>query len=91
MNLSPVLLIVWAALAVCFGALLLYRGQLTRYEDDQLFLNDQLHANEQQEQTQIVRKLHKLRPIIRVLGGAAALMTAGVVGTYVWQAWQTIR
>ena len=50
-----------------------------------------MHANEQQEQTQIVRKLHKLRPIIRVLGGAAALMTAGVVGTYVWQAWQTIR
>ncbi len=90
-DLNPVLLIVWAALAACFGALLIYRGQLTRYEDDQLFLNNELHANEQQQQTQIVQKLHKLQPIIRVLGGAAALTTACVVGLYVWYAWQTIH
>ena len=91
MNLNPILLIVWAALAACFGALLLYRGQLTRYEDDQLFLNDQLHAHEQQEQTQIVQKLNKLQPIIRILGGAAALTPACVVGIYVYNAWQTIH
>ncbi len=91
MNLNPILLIVWAALAACFGALLIYRGQLTRYEDDQLFLNDELHANEQQEQTQIVQKLNKLQPILRILGGAAALTTACVVGIYVYNAWQTIR
>ena len=91
MNLNPILLIVWAALAACFGALLIYRGQLTRYEDDQLFLNNELHANEQEQQTRIVRKLGKLQPIIRVLGGAAALTTACVVGIYVYNAWRTIR
>ena len=91
MNLSPVLLIVWAALAACFGALLIYRGQLTRYEDEQLFLNEGASANEQQQHTRIVQRLHKLQPVVRVLGGAAALTTACVVGIYVWNAWQTIR
>ena len=45
---NPILLIIWAALAVCFIALLMYRGQLTRYEDEQLFLNDSIHNNERE-------------------------------------------
>ena len=37
---NPILLTVWAVLTACFLGLLMYRGQLTRYEEEQLFLND---------------------------------------------------
>ena len=91
LTLHPVLLFVWAALAACFGALLLYRGQLTRYEDDQLFLNEELHTHEQEQHSFIVKRVNQLQPLVRILGGAAALTTVCVVGIYVWNAWQTIH
>ncbi len=91
MELNPVLLIIWAALAACFGGLLIYRSQLTRYEDEQLFLNGEANGNVEQEQTEIVRRVNRLQPILRVCGGAVGLMTAGVVGIYVWNAWKTLN
>ena len=91
MQLNPVLLIVWAVLAASFLALLIYRGQLTRYEDEQLFLNDEANTNAQEQQTQIVRRVTRLEPLVRVFGGAVGLMTASVVGIYVWNAWKTIQ
>ena len=88
---NPILLFVWALLAACFAGLLIYRGQLTRYEDEQLFLNEGQQQNLQQQQTNIVRKVQKLQPIVRAIGGAAGLVTACVVGLYVWEAWKTIN
>jgi hypothetical protein len=90
MSHLPVLLIVWAAIAACFLALLAYRGQLTRYEEDQLFLTD-AHSNEQDEQNEIVRKVNKIRPIVNIFGYAAALMTIGIVGMFTYDAWQHLR
>ena len=88
---NPLLLTVWAALTFCFLALLVYRGQLTRYEDDQLFLSDDVKQHERQQQTTIVRKIQKLQPFVRIIGGAAGLVTACAVGLYVWDAWQHIQ
>jgi hypothetical protein len=90
MSHLPALLIVWAAIAACFLALLAYRGQLTRYEEDQLFLTDN-HSNEQDEQTEIVRKVNQIRPLVNILGYAAALMTIGIVGLFTYDAWQHLR
>ena len=90
MSYLPVLLIVWAAVAACFLALLAYRGQLTRYEEDQLFLGD-TQSNEQQEQTEIIRKVNKIRPMVNIFGYAAALMTIGIVGLFTYDAWQHLR
>jgi hypothetical protein len=90
MSHLPVLLIVWAAVAACFLALLAYRGQLTRYEEDQLFLADN-HSNEQDEQAEIVRKVNKIKPIVNLFGYAAALMTIGIVGIFTYDAWQHLR
>ena len=86
MSAIPVLLIVWGAVAACFLGLLAYKGQLTRYEEDQLFLNDTL-SHEQQVQTEIVRKVNKLQPFVRIFGVAAAVMTAGIVGIFTYDAW----
>ena len=90
MDTIPVMLIVWAVIAACFLALLAYRGQLTRYEEDQLFLNE-AESNEQQQQSEIVRKVNKIQPFVRVLGVATAVMTAGIVGIFTYDAWQHLK
>ena len=88
MDAIPVLLIIWAAVAACFLGLLAYKGQLTRYEEDQLFLNNETVSQEQQLQTEIIRKVTKLAPFVRVFGIASAVMTAGIVGVFTYDAWQ---
>jgi hypothetical protein len=87
---NSILLIVWAVLITCFLALLVYRGQLSRYEDEQLFLSDEVPP-EQELQQKIVRKLEKIDPIVKIVGGAAGLATAFAVGMYVWEAWRTLQ
>ncbi|HTH52977.1 MAG TPA: hypothetical protein VL495_03440 [Edaphobacter sp.] len=90
MSAIPIMLIIWGAVAACFLGLLAYRGQLTRYEEDQLFLNER-ETNEQHEQSEIVRKVNQIGPAIRVLGFAAAAMTISIVGIFTYDAWQRIR
>lgn len=90
MSVIPVMLIVWGVVAACFLALLAYRGQLTRYEEDQLFLSD-VESQEQQEQSEIVRKVNKVQPFIRAFGVAAAAMTIGIVGIFTYDAWQRLQ
>ncbi len=91
MTPNAILIAVWAALALCFLALLIYRGQLTRYEDEQLFLNEEVNTHEQQEQQEIVRRVNRLTPLVNLFGGAAGLLTASVIGIYVWNAWQQLK
>ena len=90
MSVIPVLLIVWAAILACFLRLLAYTGQLTRYEEDQLFLNETV-SHEQQLQSEIIRKVTKIQPFVRVFGVAAAAMTAGIIGIFTYDAWQHLR
>jgi hypothetical protein len=90
MEAIPVLLIVWAAILACFLGLLAYKGQLTRYEEDQLFLSEGV-SHQQQLQTDIVRKVTKIQPFVRVFGVAAALMTACILGILTYDAWQHLK
>ena len=78
----PMLLIIWASLVACFVGLLTYRGQLTRYEDDQLFLAEN-NPDGQRQQYDIVRRVNQVQPFVRLFGGAAGLMTASIVGIWV--------
>ncbi len=91
MTVNPILLTIWAALAICFLGLLMYRGQLARYEDEQLFLNDEVNRTEREQQTQIVSRIRKIEPVLRIFGGAAGLVTACIVGMVVYDAWQRIQ
>lgn len=90
MEMNSTLIFAWALLAACFLGLLVYLSQLTRYEDEQLFLGEQASAQEEQH-TAIVRKVTRLEPVLHLFGGAASVATASVVGVYVWNAWQQIR
>lgn len=90
MSAIPILLIVWGVVAACFLALLAYRGQLTRYEEDQLFLSE-TESNEQRQQNEIVRRVNQLQPMIKILGVATAVMTIGIVGIFTYDAWQRLQ
>jgi hypothetical protein len=90
MDAIPLLLIIWAAIVACFLGMLAYKGQLTRYEEDQLFLSETV-SHEQQLQSEIIRKVNKIQPFVRIFGVASAVMTAGIVGIFTWDAWQHLK
>jgi hypothetical protein len=77
--------IVWAGFAAVLLLLLAYRGTLTRYEEDQLFLDD-CSEHQHKENDALLRKVAKLQPVVRILTGATCLLTATILGIYVWDA-----
>ncbi|HEX4022536.1 MAG TPA: hypothetical protein VHX63_15425 [Acidobacteriaceae bacterium] len=79
--------IVWGGLAVILLGLLMYRGSLTRYEEDQLFLDDS-NEMEHREQNEILRKVKKIEPVIRIFGGITGLVTVVIVSFYLYDAIQ---
>jgi hypothetical protein len=82
-NVAPVLWIAWAIVAVITALLYAYRSKLTRDEEGQIFLDDAF-AHEKAVQTEIVTKVNKLEPALRASLIVTVLMTAVVIGYYVW-------
>jgi hypothetical protein len=85
MHVIPVLWIAWAVFACSLLLLLLYRGTITRYEDDQLFLDD-ISERAHKENDAILRKLDKIKPYLRIFTGVTSILTAAIVGLYAWDA-----
>ena len=85
MSVVPMLWIVWAVFAGILLMLLLYRGTITRYEDDQLFLDD-ISDRAHKENDAIIRKLDKIKPFLRVFTGVTSVLTAAIIGIYAWDA-----
>lgn len=79
------LLITWGVLTAALIALLIYRGTLTMHEDDQLFLGES-ESHMAREQEEIMRKVNRLGPFVKVLGTVSAVMILGIVGMAVYQA-----
>jgi len=82
-NMVPVLWIVWAVFALVTAVLYAYRSNLTRDEEGQIFLDDAF-AHEKAVQTEIVTRVNRLQPKLRVSLALTTLMTAAVIGYYVW-------
>ncbi len=80
-----ILWIVWAAVLVTLLILLAYRGTITRYEEDQIFLND-ASTIEKDQQTEILAKVNRIQPFVRIATGATCVLTACIIGIYVWDA-----
>jgi hypothetical protein len=72
----------WAALVVVAGALYIYRSNLTRDEEDQIFLDDSFE-HEKVQQAAIVARVQKIEPLVRVAKWLVAAMTAVVLVYYV--------
>jgi hypothetical protein len=78
------LLIAWGVLTIILIALLIYRGTLTMHEDDQLFL-DESEAHMAREQVEIMQKVNRLGPFVKVLGTASAVLILAIAGIAVYQ------
>jgi hypothetical protein len=78
------LLIAWGVLTAVLIALLIYRGTLTMQEDDQLFLGES-ESHMAQEQMEIMQRVTKLGPFVKVLGTASAVLILTIAGIAVYQ------
>jgi hypothetical protein len=87
MGYMSILLIIWGVLLACLLGLLAYNATLTRYEEDQLFLSDS-NSVEKTHQDEIVAKLRRTQPLVRVFGSLSGLMTLVVAGLFTWDAWK---
>lgn len=85
MNYVIVIWAVWGVLGVVLLGLILYRSNITRYEDDQLFLDDAA-AMQHHEQEEILRRVKPIERMIRICGGAEGLATLAIVAFYLMDA-----
>ena len=90
MGALPVLWMVWGGVAVVLLTLLGYRGTLTRYEEDQIFLDDS-SKHQETEQRDILMKIQRIQPYVRTAIGAACLMSVCLVGLYAWDAFRRLN
>lgn len=89
---SPLMIvaIVWGAVTAVLVVLLIYRSTLSMHEDEQLFLDDtQSHMRE--EQTELLARITKIQPFVRLFGAASGVLILVMAGLFVWQAFNTMQ
>jgi hypothetical protein len=77
------LLIAWGIITVLLIVLLIYRSTLTMKEDDQLFLDESSTAMAT-EQRELIAKVDKINPLVKVLGATSGLMILVIAGWAVY-------
>jgi hypothetical protein len=82
MTFVPIMWIVWGGLVVLMVSLHLYRLNLEKNEDDQLFLDDSFE-HEKAAQMAILAKVNKLEPVLKVAQWMVIAMTVFVIVYYV--------
>jgi hypothetical protein len=78
------LLIAWGILTGILIILLIYKSTLTMHEDDSIFLNEtesQMHK----DQVEVLAKMKKLTPIVKVLGALSGVMILVIAGLFIYQ------
>ncbi len=83
MSPLAILAIVWGVVTAVLVVLLIYRSTLTMHEADQLFL-DEAESHMQKEQTELLEKMHKLQPMVRLFGAASGFLILVMAGYFVW-------
>jgi hypothetical protein len=88
---SPLMMLVavWAVITVALIIVLIYRSTLSMHEDDQLFLDDST-SNLREEQEQLLSKMRKVTPVVRILGAASGLLILVIAGIALWQRMNTV-
>lgn len=73
------LLFLWGGFTLILVVLLIYRGTLTMHEDDQLFL-DTAEDHMQREQVELIGRMNRITPWLRVCGAGSAVFLALIAG-----------
>jgi uncharacterized membrane protein YjfL (UPF0719 family) len=79
----PALLMLWGGLTLVLIVLLIYRGTLTMHEDDQLFL-DNAEAHMQREQEELISKMNRITPWVRILGTCSVVLIVLIGGMFLY-------
>jgi hypothetical protein len=77
------LLIVWGVVTGILLILLFYRSTLTRQEDDQLFI-DESSSSRATEQSQLIAKVNRINPLVKLVGATSGLMILAIAGWAVY-------
>ncbi len=77
------LLIAWGIVTGVLLILLFYRSTLTRQEDDQLFI-DESSSSRATEQSQLIAKVNKINPVVKLIGATSGLMILAIAGWAVY-------
>ena len=77
------LLIMWGIVTGILLILLFYRSTLTRQEDDQLFI-DESSSSRATEQSQLIAKVNKINPLVKLVGATSGLMILVIAGWAVY-------
>ena len=77
------LLISWGVLTAFLIILLIYRSTLTMQEDDQLFL-DESASQMAAEQRELMAKVNKINPLVKVLGATSGLVFLVIAGLFIY-------
>jgi hypothetical protein len=88
---SPLMMLIaiWAVITVALIIVLIYRSTLSMHEDDQLFLDDST-SNLRAEQEELLAKMRKVTPVVRILGAASGLLILVIAGMALWQRMNTV-
>jgi uncharacterized membrane protein YjfL (UPF0719 family) len=78
------LLVAWGVLTAILIVLLIYKSTLTMHEDDSIFLND-TESQMQKDQTEVLSKMKKIAPIVKVLGALSGAMILVIAGLFIYQ------
>jgi hypothetical protein len=78
------LLIAWGVLTTILVVLLIYKSTLTMHEDDSIFLNE-TESQMEKDQVEILAKVNKITPILKVLGALSGVMILVIAGLFVYQ------
>jgi hypothetical protein len=77
------LLIAWGIVTGILLLLLFYRSTLTRQEDDQLFI-DESASSMATEQRQLIAKVNKINPLVKLAGATSGLLILVIAGWAVY-------
>ena len=77
------LLIAWGVVTGLLLILLFYRSTLTRQEDDQLFI-DESSSSRATEQSQLIAKVNRINPLVKLVGATSGLMILAIAGWAVY-------
>ena len=82
MTFVPIMWSVWGVLVLFMAAMFIYRSNLTKNEEDQIFLDDSFE-HEKTAQAAITARVNKVQPVLRAAMALVGIATLFVIGYYV--------
>jgi len=84
MSPMMMLLVAWGVLTGILIILLIYKSTLSMHEDDSIMLNE-TESQMQKDQAEVLAKMRKITPIVKVLGALSGAMILVIAGMFIYQ------